>query len=48
MTEVEDNESLIEAQTWDLQIEGDSAAGRLEALIEESMAEHEAGASRAL
>ena len=38
----------FDAQTWDRQIEADSAAGKLDHFIEESLAEHKAGKSRAL
>lgn len=37
-----------DAQAWDRQIEADSKAGKLDHLIEKSMAEHEAGKSRPL
>jgi hypothetical protein len=33
---------------WDRQIEADSKAGKLDRLIEKSLAEHEAGKSRPL
>ena len=48
MSEVEQNENRIDAEAWDRQIAADSAAGRLDALMEESMAEHKAGESRVL
>ena len=48
MGEVEEIESRIDGEAWDRQIEADSAAGRLDALMEESMAEHQAGESRGL
>ena len=38
----------FDAQAWDRQLESDSAAGRLDALMEESISEHEAGKSRVL
>ena len=38
----------FEAQEWDRQIEADSAAGKLDRFIEESLAEHKAGKSRPL
>lgn len=38
----------FDARAWDGQIESDSAAGRLDALAEESLSEHKAGKSRAL
>ena len=38
----------FDAQAWDRQIEADSAAGNLDALMEESMNEHKAGKSRPL
>lgn len=38
----------FDAQAWDHQIEADSAAGKLDHLIQESLAEHEAGESRPL
>ncbi len=38
----------FDAQAWDRQIEADSAAGKLDHFIEESLAEHKAGKSRAL
>jgi len=38
----------FDAQGWDRQIETDSAAGKLDHFIEESMAEHKAGKSRPL
>ena len=48
LSEAEQIESRIDAEAWDRQIEVDSAAGRLDALMEKSMAEHTAGESRAL
>ena len=36
------------AQGWDRQIEADSAAGKLDRFIENSMTEHKAGKSRLL
>ena len=48
MSEVEQIESRIDAEAWDRQIEADSASGRLDELMEESMAEHKAGESRVL
>jgi hypothetical protein len=48
LSEVQEIEDRIDAEVWDRQIEADSAAGRLDALMDESMAEHEAGESRAL
>ena len=38
----------FDAQAWDRQIEADSMAGKLDHLIEESLAEHKAGKSRSL
>jgi len=38
----------FDAQIWDRQIEADAAAGKLDRLIEESMAEHRANKSRPL
>ena len=38
----------FDAQAWDRQIEADSAAGKLDRLIEDSLAEHQAGKSRPL
>ena len=38
--------SEFDAHSWDHQIEADSKAGRLDRLIEESLAEHKAGKSR--
>ena len=38
----------FDAQAWDRQIEADSVAGKLDHLIEESLAEHKAGKSRPL
>ncbi len=38
----------FDAQIWDRQIEADTAAGKLDRLIEESMAEHRAKKSRPL
>lgn len=38
----------FDAQTWDQQIEADSKAGKLDHLIEKSLAEHRAGNSRPL
>lgn len=38
----------FDAQIWDRQIEADSAAGKLDRLIEESMADHRANKSRSL
>ena len=38
----------FDAQAWDRQIEADSASGKLDALMEESMNEHKAGQSRPL
>lgn len=40
--------SEFDAQTWDRQLEADSGAGKLDRLIEESLAEHTAGKSRPL
>ena len=48
LSEVPEIEDRIDAEAWDRQIEADLAAGRLDALMGESMAEHEAGESRAL
>ena len=38
----------FDAQIWDRQIEADAAAGKLDRLIDESMAEHRANKSRQL
>ena len=38
----------FDAQAWDRQIEADSAAGKLDRLIEESMADHRAQKTRPL
>ena len=38
----------FDAQAWDKQIEADSKAGKLNRLIEKSLAEHKAGKSRPL
>lgn len=38
----------FDAEIWDRQIEADAAAGKLDRLIEESMAEHRANKSRPL
>ena len=38
----------FDAQVWDRQIEADAAAGKLDRLIEESMADHKAGKTRPL
>jgi hypothetical protein len=38
----------FDAQIWDRQIESDAAAGKLDRLIDESMAEHRANKSRPL
>ncbi len=38
----------FDALTWDRQIESDSAAGKLDHFIEESLAEHKTGKSRLL
>jgi predicted esterase len=38
----------FDAQAWDRQIAADSAAGKLDHFIEESMDEHKAGKSRLL
>ncbi len=38
----------FDALAWDRQIESDSAAGKLDHFIEESLAEHKAGKSRLL
>lgn len=38
----------FDAQAWDRQIEADSKAGKLNRLIEQSLAEHKAGKSRPL
>jgi len=38
----------FDAQAWDRQIEADSKAGKLDRLIEKSLAEHEAGKTRPL
>ena len=38
----------FDAELWDRQIEADTAAGKLDRLIDESMAEHKASKSRSL
>ena len=38
----------FDTQVWDRQIESDSAAGKLDRLIEESMADHRTNKSRPL
>ena len=38
----------FDAQIWDRQIEADAAAGKLDRIIDESMAEHRANKSRPL
>jgi hypothetical protein len=38
----------FDAQAWDRQIEADTAAGKLDRLIEESMADHRAHKTRPL
>lgn len=38
----------FDAQLWDRQIEADAAAGKLDRLIEESMADHRANKTRPL
>ena len=38
----------FDAQVWDRQIEADAAAGKLDRLIEDSMADHRAGKARLL
>jgi predicted esterase len=38
----------FDAQAWDRQIEADSATGKLDRFVEESLAEHKAGKSRRL
>lgn len=38
----------FDAELWDRQIEADAAAGKLDRLIDESMAEHRANKSRPL
>ena len=38
----------FDALAWDRQIESDSAAGKLDHFVEESLAEHKAGKSRLL
>jgi hypothetical protein len=38
----------FDAQVWDRQIEADAAAGKLDRLTEESMADHKAGKTRPL
>jgi hypothetical protein len=38
----------FDAQAWDRQIEADSKAGKLNPLIDKSVAEHKAGKSRPL
>ncbi len=43
-----ESKEIVDAEAWDRQIEADSDAGRLDAVTDESVAEHEAGKSRAL
>lgn len=38
----------FDAEAWDRQIEADAKAGKLDRLVEESLAEHRAGKSRPL
>jgi hypothetical protein len=38
----------FDARVWDSQIEADSRAGKLDALVEEARAEYEAGKTRPL
>jgi hypothetical protein len=38
----------FDARAWDEQIEADSKAGRLDALVSEGLAEHKAGKTRKL
>jgi hypothetical protein len=38
----------FDARAWDAQIEADSKAGKLDALVAEALAEHEAGETREL
>ena len=38
----------FDARAWDAQIEADSAAGKLDALVAEAVAEHKAGKTREL
>ncbi|MEE4376448.1 MAG: hypothetical protein V2J55_02905 [Candidatus Competibacteraceae bacterium] len=38
--------AAFDAEAWDAQIESDAAAGKLDALAEKALAEHEAGKSR--
>ena len=40
--------AAFDAQIWDRQIESDTAAGKLDRLIDESMADHRANKSRPL
>jgi hypothetical protein len=38
----------FDAALWDIQLEADAAAGKLDALADEALAEHRAGRSRKL
>lgn len=38
----------FDARVWDAQIEADSKAGKLDALVAEALAEHKAGTTREL
>jgi hypothetical protein len=38
----------FDAAVWDVQLEADAAAGKLDALADEALAEHRAGRSRKL
>jgi hypothetical protein len=38
----------FDARAWDAQIEADSKAGKLDAVVAEALAEHRAGKTRAL
>jgi hypothetical protein len=40
--------AIFDAETWDRQFEHDVEAGRLDALAEAALAEHQAGGTRAL
>ena len=40
--------ATFDAAVWDTQLEADAAAGRLDALADEAIAEHRAGRSRKL
>jgi hypothetical protein len=48
MTELREWFAAFDAEAWDRQIETDSKAGKLDKLIEKSVAEHKAGKSSPL